>query len=91
MLSSKSTPGGRQTKDLPALANTPVVDAVQPLTALKKVIDPNSPNTHQLTSASGKIPTLPALPTLAPIIASFNTSSISTAASTAANKTPAQI
>ncbi|KAG0028787.1 hypothetical protein BGZ81_004435, partial [Podila clonocystis] len=91
MLSSKSTPGGSQTKDLTSLVDTPVVDAVQPLTALKKVIEPNSSSTHQLTGASGKIPILPALPTLAPIIASFNTPAISTTASTAANKTPAQI
>lgn len=91
MLSIKPIPGGRQTKDLAALANTPDAVAVQPLTVLRKVIESNSSSTHQLTSASGKIPTLPALPTLSPIVASFNTSLTSTSASTATNKTPAQI
>lgn len=91
MLSSKTTPGGRQTKDLADLANAPVAVAVQSLTAPRKGIEPNSFSTHQPNSASGKIPTLPALPTLSPIISSFNTSLTSTSASMGANNTPAQI
>ncbi|KAF9393254.1 hypothetical protein CPC16_002482, partial [Podila verticillata] len=91
MLSSKTTPGGRQTKDITALASTPTTVAAQFLSVSKRVADSINSTSRPSTSTSGKIPTLPALPTLSPLISSFNASPTSTVASTTSTKTPAQI